>query len=203
MNTANSDLLRLKQGDALIVVDVQNDFLAGGSLEVPQGNKIIPVFNQYIEAFATKGLPVFATRDWHPQNHCSFKAQGGLWPPHCVVDTKGAQFAPDLILPSSSEIISSATVIDKEAYSGFQGTDLDERLRSAHIQHVFIGGLATDYCVLSTVKDAIEQAFKVFLLQDAIRAVNVNPDDGKKAEEEMARLGVIPIKYEMFDKANR
>ena len=198
MNTANSDLLRLKQGDALIVVDVQNDFLSGGSLEVPQGNEIIPVFNQYIEAFRTNGLPVFATRDWHPPNHCSFKAQGGLWPPHCVVETEGAQFAPDLILPSSAEIISSATETDKEAYSGFQGTDLDKRLRSIHIQRLFIGGLATDYCVLSTVKDAIEQTYKVFLLQDAIRAVNVNPDDGKKAEEEMTRLGAVSITLKSF-----
>ncbi len=201
MNSANSDQLPMKQGDALIVVDVQNDFLAGGSLEVPQGNEIIPVFNQYIEAFATIGLPVYATSDWHPPDHCSFKAQGGLWPPHCVVDTRGAQFAPDLSLPTSTVLISSATEPNKEAYSGFQGTDLDERLRSAHIQRVFIGGLATDYCVLSTVKDAIEQAYKVFLLQDAIRAVNVNPDDGKKAEEEMTRLGAVPINYEMFDKA--
>jgi nicotinamidase/pyrazinamidase len=203
MDSDNGVLLRLKQCDALIVVDVQNDFLAGGSLEVPQGNEIIPVFNQYIEAFRTNDLPIFATRDWHPSNHCSFEAQGGLWPPHCVVDSPGAQFAPDLLLPGSAIVISSATEPDKEAYSGFQGTDLDERLRSAHIQRLFIGGLATDYCVLSTVKDALQGAYKVFLLQDAIRAVNVHPDDGKKAEEEMIRLGAAPIKYEMFDKANR
>jgi nicotinamidase/pyrazinamidase len=203
MDSDNSALLRLKQGDALIIVDVQNDFLTGGSLEVPQGNEIIPVFNQYIKVFATKGLPVFATRDWHPQNHCSFEAQGGLWPPHCVVDSPGAQFAPDLILPTSVVIISSATEPDKEAYSGFEGTDLDERLRSAQIQRLFIGGLATDYCVLSTVKDALDGAYKVFLLQDAIRAVNINPDDGKKAEEVMTRIGAIPISFKMFDKANR
>ena len=193
MNPEISDLPRLKKGDALIVVDVQNDFLAGGSLEVPQGNEIIPVFNRYIEAFRTKGLPVFATRDWHPPNHCSFKAQGGPWPPHCVVDTEGAQFSSDLILPTSTIIISTATEPDKEAYSGFQGTDLNERLRSAHIQRLFIGGLATDYCVLSTVKDAIDRAYKIFLLQDAIRAVNVNPDDGKKAEAEMNGLGTVSI----------
>ena len=203
MEEVNSDLLRLKQGDALIVVDVQNDFLEGGSLEVPHGNEIIPVFNQYIEAFRSNGLPVFATRDWHPPNHCSFKAQGGPWPPHCVVDTTGAQFAPDLILPSSAVIISKATSPDEEAYTGFQGTDLDKRLGSAHIQRLFIGGLATDYCVLSTVKDALEGAYKVFLLKDAIRAVNVSPDDGEKAIEEMMRLGAVPINYEMFNRANR
>lgn len=203
MEQANRDLPRLKQGDALIVVDVQNDFLKGGSLEVPQGKDVIPVLNRYIEAFRSKGLPIIATRDWHPLNHCSFKAQGGPWPPHCVVDTEGAQFASDLILPSSAVIISSATEPDKEAYSGFQGTDLDQRLGSVHIGRLFIGGLATDYCVLSTVKDALEGAYKVFLLQDAIRAVNVKPDDGKKAEEEMIRLGAVPINYELFEEANQ
>lgn len=193
MNPVKNDLINLKKGDALIIVDLQNDFLAGGSLAVLYGNEVIPVLNQYRGAFQVKGLPIFATRDWHPPNHCSFKAQGGPWPPHCVAGTKGAQFASELILPSSTVIISTATEPDKEAYSGFNGTDLNERLRSARIHRLFIGGLATDYCVLNTVKDAIERSYKVFLLQDAVRAVNVNPDDGKKAEAEMARMGAIPI----------
>lgn len=202
MDPNNIEALRLISSDALIVVDMQKDFLAGGSLAVPQGNDIIPVFNRYIQVFQVKGLMIFATRDWHPSNHCSFKAQGGPWPPHCVQDTEGAQFAPDLNLPSSAIIISSATDPEKEAYSGFQGTDLDQQLRSASIQRLFIGGLATDYCVLSTVKDAIESAYQVFLLQDAIKAVNVKPDDGEKAQAEMIRIGAVPINYEMFDKAN-
>jgi nicotinamidase/pyrazinamidase len=193
MNPVKRDLLRLKKGDALIIVDLQNDFLPGGSLAVPHGDEVIPVLNQYRGAFQAKGLPIFATRDWHPPNHCSFKAQGGPWPPHCIAETAGAQFAPDLILPGSTVIISKATEPDKEAYSGFSGKDLDERLRSAHIQRLFIGGLAIDYCVLNTVKDAIERSYKVFLLQDAVRAVNANPDDGKEAEEEMARLGAVSI----------
>jgi len=203
MDPNNIDSPRLKSSDGLIVVDMQKDFLAGGSLAVPQGNDIIPIFNRYIQAFHNKDLPIFATRDWHPSNHCSFKVQGGPWPPHCVQNTEGAQFAPGLILPRSAVIISTATDPEKEAYSGFQGTDLDERLRSAQIQRLFIGGLATDYCVLSTVKDAIERAYNVFLLQDAIKAVNVNPDDGEKANAEMVRLGAVPINYETFDKANR
>ena len=193
MNPVKNDLIRLKKGDALIIVDLQNDFLAGGSLAVPHGEEVIPVLNQYRGAFQAKSLPIFATRDWHPPNHCSFKAQGGPWPPHCIAETEGAQFARELILPSSAVIISTATDPDKEAYSGFNGTDLDERLRSVHIRRLFIGGLATDYCVLNTVKDAIERSYKVCLLQDAVRAVNVNPDDGKKAEEEMFRLGAVPI----------
>ena len=187
------DSLDIEKGDALIIVDVQHDFLPGGSLAVPHGEEVIPVLNQYRGAFQAKSLPIFATRDWHPPNHCSFKAQGGPWPPHCIAETEGAQFARELILPSSAVIISTATDPDKEAYSGFNGTDLDERLRSVHIRRLFIGGLATDYCVLNTVKDAIERSYKVCLLQDAVRAVNVNPDDGKKAEEEMFRLGAVPI----------
>ena len=190
----------LRIGDALIVVDLQNDFLSGGSLEVPNGNEVIPVFNFYVEAFQSKGLPIFATRDWHPPNHVSFQEQGGPWPSHCVPGTDGAEFAPDLHLPESTVIISTATQVEKDVYSGFQETDLDERLRSAGIDRLFIGGLATDYCVLSTVKDAIDLGYKVFLLQDAIRAVNVQPEDGEKAEEEMRRLGATPIRWEDLDK---
>ena len=187
------DSLDLEGGDALIIVDLQNDFLPGGSLAVPHGDEVIPVLNRYIGVFRAKGLPIFATRDWHPPNHCSFRAQGGPWPSHCIARTKGAQFSSQLMIPTSISIISKATEPDKEAYSGFQDTDLDDRLSRSDIHRLLTGGLATDYCVLNTVKDAIERSYKVFLLQDAVRAVNVNPDDGKKAEEEMARLGAVSI----------
>jgi nicotinamidase/pyrazinamidase len=192
---------KVKQGasDALIVVDIQNDFLPGGNLAVPQGDEIIPAFHLYLEAAKSKNLPVFASRDWHPQKHCSFKAQGGLWPSHCVADSEGARFPPGLSLPFSAVIISKGTEIDHDAYSGFEGTDLDEKLRSANITRLFIGGLATDYCVLNTVRDALKLGYKVFLLKDAIRAVNVQPEDGRKAEEEMTRLGAIPITWEMIE----
>lgn len=185
--------IQLQKGDALISVDVQNDFLAGGSLAVPRGNEVIPVMNRYINAFKEKGLPVFATRDWHPANHCSFKAQGGPWPPHCVQGTKGAEFAPDLNLPEDAVIISSATRPDKEAYSGFEGTDMHERLQKIGVKRLFVGGIATDYCVLNTVKDGLALGYEVYLLEDAIRAVNVNPDDGEKAKEEMFGLGARPM----------
>ena len=200
MEPSDSKKLVLRTGDALIAVDIQNDFLPEGRLAIPNGDEIIPAFNLYIEAFQSKGFPIFATRDWHPPDHVSFKEQGGPWPPHCVVDTDGAQFAPDLHLPESTVIISKATRVDQDAYSGFQGTDLDERLRYAGIDRLFIGGLATDYCVLSTVKDAIDLGYKVLLLQDAIRAVNVNPEDEEKAEAEMRSLGAIPIRWEILDK---
>lgn len=183
-------------GDALLVGDVQHDFLPGGSLAVPGGDEIVPILARYLAMFQSKGLPIFAIRDWHPANHCSFRERGGIWPVHCVAGSKGAQFHPDLHFPPSTVIISKATDPNREAYSGFQGTSLEERLRAAGVQRLFIGGLATDYCMLNTVKDARARGFSVCLLVDAIRAVNLHPDDGRKAEEEMVRLGAIPLRYE-------
>ena len=180
-------------GDALIVVDAQNDFLPGGSLAVPAGDEVVPVLNRYLGAFHAKGLPIFATRDWHPVNHCSFKAQGGPLPPHCVADTAGAAFAPGLKLPPETTTISKATPPDKDAYSGFEGTDLEARLRAQGVRRLFIGGLATDYCVLNTVRDALKLGYEVFLLADAIRAVDVQPGDGQRAEQEMLSLGAQRI----------
>ncbi|HYA19303.1 MAG TPA: nicotinamidase [Burkholderiales bacterium] len=179
-------------GDALLIVDVQNDFLPGGSLAVPKGDEIIPVLNRQIARFAKLGLPVIATRDWHPPDHCSFHQAQGPWPSHCVANSAGAQFAPALRLPTEVRVISKATYPDRDAYSGFSGTDLDQFLRSRGIRRLFVGGLATDYCVLNTVKDALALGYQVVLLRDAIRAVDVNPGDGACAEEEMRRLGAIP-----------
>ncbi len=191
--------IELKAGDGLIVVDVQKDFLPGGSLAVPGGDQVIPVINRYIETLRSKGLPVFATRDWHPEGHSSFRSQGGPWPPHCLAGTEGAAFPPALQLPPDTELISKGTDIHTDAYSGFEGTDLDERLRSRGVGRLLIGGLATDYCVLNTVKDGLKLGYRVLLLQDAIKAVNVNPDDGKRAVEEMVSLGALPIQWEMIE----
>jgi nicotinamidase/pyrazinamidase len=182
-------MLELHEGDALIVVDVQNDFLPGGALAVPGGDEVVPVLNEYLKRFAVKNLPVFATRDWHPPNHCSFQLQGGPWPPHCIAGTHGAEFSPDLKLPEGAQIISKATEPEREAYSGFDGTRLFTLLKEQGIRRLFIGGLATDYCVLNTVKDALRLGFAVFLLRDAVRAVNVHPGDEQKALDEMQRLG--------------
>jgi len=187
--TPDQDRLHLQPGDVLLVTDIQNDFLPGGSLGVAGGDEVVPVLNRYIDAFVAKGLPVYATRDWHPEGHCSFHAQGGPWPVHCVAGTHGAAFAATLMLPPDTTLISKATSPDQEAYSSFQGTDLDSRLRSAGIHRVFIGGLATDYCVLNTVRDARRLGYAVVLLTDAIRAVDVQPGDGKRAEAEMVGLG--------------
>lgn len=182
-----------RPGDALIVVDVQNDFLPGGSLAVPDGDGVVAPLNTLIETFEARGLPIFATRDWHPQNHCSFHARGGPWPPHCIAETPGAQFAAGLRLPASAIIVSKATTPDKDAYSGFGDTELDVLLRKADVQRLFIGGLATDYCVLNTVRDALSLGYEVMLVNDAVRAVNVEPGDGERAIDQMRELGAIPV----------
>jgi len=196
MRSSSASDLKVKIGDALIVVDVQNDFLPGGSLAVPGGDEIVPVINRYTSLFESKGLPIFATRDWHPENHCSFDKQGGLWPVHCVKDTAGSRFPAELHLPASAVLISKATEEESDAYSGFQGTDLGERLKAVGVRRVLVGGLATDYCVLNTVKDAVEYGFDVLLLEDAIRAVEVKPGDGQKAIKEMIDMGVVPVSYD-------
>lgn len=196
MNSPNRKVLQPQPGDALLIVDVQNDFLPGGSLAVPRGDEVVTVLNRYLDIFAMQNLPVYATRDWYPERHCSFREQGGPWPPHCVAKTSGAAFAAALQLPSAAVIISKATSVEQDAYSGFQGTDLDSRLRAANIRRLYIGGLATDYCVLNTVRDALRFGYQVLLLSDAIRAVDVQPGDGLRAEAEMTRLGAQRITVE-------
>jgi len=196
LDTPNRNGCQPQTGDALLIVDVQNDFLPGGSLAVPRGDEVAPVLNRYLQIFTAQNLPVYATRDWHPERHCSFKAQGGIWPPHCVAGTCGAEFAAALQLPPSATIVSKATTAEQDAYSGFQGTGLDAQLRAANIRRLFIGGLATDYCVLNTVRDALKLGYEVFLLADAIRAVDVQPGDGQRAEQEMLGLGARHITVE-------
>jgi nicotinamidase/pyrazinamidase len=193
MNTAYQNNLQPQAGDALLIVDVQNDFLPAGSLAIPRGDEVVTVLNRYLDIFAMQNLPVYATRDWHPALHCSFHAQGGPWPPHCVAKTSGAAFAAALHLPPGTVIISKATAAKEEAYSGFQGTNLHQQLHAASIRRLFIGGLATDYCVLNTVRDALKLGYRVLLLGDAIRAVDVHPLDGLRAEEEMIKLGAQRI----------
>lgn len=184
-----SDAPSLASGDALLVVDVQNDFLPGGTLAVPEGDEVVPVLNRWIDRFRARGLPVFASRDWHPADHCSFGARGGPWPPHCVADTTGAEFPRDLALPPEAEVISKATGSDRDAYSAFSGTALARRLGDLGVQRLFVGGLATDYCVRASVLDALQAGFDVVLLEDAVRAVDANPGDGPRAVEEMRAAG--------------
>jgi argininosuccinate lyase len=180
---------KIDKSSALIVVDVQRDFCPGGSLAVNEGDKVVPVLNEYARMFHGVGASVYATRDWHSPNHISFKARGGPWPPHCVQGTEGAAFPPDLKLPSRTEVISKAMNPDREAYSGFDGTDLAQRLKEKKVKRVFVGGLATDYCVKNTVLDALKEGFETVLLTDAIRGVEVEPGDSERAVAEMVEKG--------------
>jgi nicotinamidase/pyrazinamidase len=165
---------------------------------VTGGDEVVPVLNRYIDLFVTRNLPVLATRDWHPGHHCSFRAQGGPWPQHCVAGTRGAEFAAALRLPPSVVIISKATAPEQDAYSSFLRTDLDRQLRAAGIRRLFIGGLTTDYCILNSTRDALQLGYQVFVLLDAIRAVNVQPGDGQRAVEEMKALGAQCITLQGF-----
>ncbi len=188
--------IKLQTGDALLVVDIQYDFLPGGSLGVPDGDKVLPALNQYIKIFRQADLPVFASRDWHPPNHSSFREQGGPWPPHCVAGTPGAEFDTRLKLPAGTVIISKATQIDTEAYSALDNTGLDPKLKQLHIKRLFIGGLATDYCVVNTVKDALKLEYHVFVLLDGSMAINVQINDERNAIKEMKSLGAVDITFD-------
>ncbi|MCM1984487.1 isochorismatase family protein [Lyngbya confervoides] len=189
-----ADLL-LSRGDALVIVDVQRDFLPGGALAVPGGNEIIPILNLYIQAFAQRSLPVWISQDCHPPHHCSFIPEGGSWPPHCIAGTPGSQSPSDLKLPPEALLILKGQQKNQDAYSAFQGTALAQQLQARQVETLFVGGLATDYCVLNTVQDAIKLGFRVLLLTDAIRAVNRTPEDGDRAEAAMIEQGAIPITY--------
>lgn len=182
-----------KPDDALIVVDVQNDFMPGGALGIADGDTVIEPLNRYMKVFREYELPIYLTRDWHPPQHCSFEPQGGPWPVHCVAETAGAEFDARLTMPEEAEIVSKATRQDRDAYSAFEGTNLRERLRERGVRRIFVGGLATDYCVLNTVRDAVVAGFQVYVLEDAIRAVNLNAGDATKALDEMHRLGARPL----------
>jgi nicotinamidase/pyrazinamidase len=178
-----------RPGDALIIVDLQNDFLPGGSLAVADGDATIAPVNHCAALFAERALAVFATRDWHPPDHCSFKARGGPWPPHCVADSRGAAFPDGLWLPEKATVISKATDSGRDAYSAFEGTDLAQRLRAKGVKRVFVAGLATDYCVYATVKDALALGFEAVVLTDAVRAVDVKPGDGERAIADLRARG--------------
>lgn len=181
---------------ALVVVDVQRDFCPGGSLGINHGDSIIPRLNRVIEAFQRAKLPIFFTRDWHPPDHCSFRAQGGIWPPHCVMGTDGAGFHSDLEVPPGSVVINKASDPSLEAYSTFQGTDLERQLRERHIHEIVLGGLATDYCVKESSLDALRAGFGVSVLKDCVKGVNLRRNDSALAIRAIATRGARLISSE-------
>ena len=188
----------MKGKDALVIVDVQNDFCPGGALAVDNGDRVVPVLNRYIDRFSAARLPIIATRDWHPQKTSHFKSYGGVWPAHCVQDTSGAEFHRDLELGPGVILVSKGMGADEDSYSAFQGIDesgipLAELLRGLGVTGIFVGGLATDYCVKQTALDGINHGFVVVVLGDAIRGVDLNPDDSEKAVIEMRAAGAAMI----------
>jgi len=181
----------MKKGDVLLIVDVQNDFCPGGALAVNKGDEVVPVLNQWINEAQRLGVTVYASRDWHPAHHISFKERGGPWPPHCIQGTKGAAFHADLKLPANVQVISKAESPDIDSYSAFGGTDLAERLRRAGIHRLWVGGLTQDYCVRDTSLDAIREGFEVHVIVEGTRAVNVHPEDGRRALEDVQHAGAV------------
>ena len=179
--------------DALIVVDVQKDFCPGGALPVPDGDAVVPVLNRWLEQ--TDMLAV-ATRDWHPPDHCSFEAQGGPWPPHCVRETEGAEFHDDLKTEAIDRIISKATREDREAYSGFDSPELLPLLRENDVERLWVGGLAAEYCVRETVLAGCEEGFEVAVIRDAVRGIEAEEGDVADALEEMQNAGAVTVDSE-------
>jgi nicotinamidase/pyrazinamidase len=180
---------------ALLIVDVQNDFCPGGALAVKDGDAVVPPLNKMIEHARKNNWLVIASRDWHPPVTKHFKNYGGLWPAHCVQNTPGAEFHPDLRIQGAA-IISKGVKADADDYSAFDGRTITEKslaefLKERNIEELYVGGLATDYCVKASVLDALKRGFKTHFLIDACRAVNINSGDGAKAVEEMRQAGAV------------
>ena len=177
-----------KMKQALIVVDVQNDFCPGGSLAVAHGDDVVAPLNALVDEFLRRGDPVYKSRDWHPPTTKHFAKHGGTWPVHCVQNTTGAEFHPRLKDDPRIHIISKG-LGDTDCYSAFDETDLASQLRDQGVEEILVGGLATDYCVKATVLEGLKQGFSVKALRNAMRAVDVNPGDGERAIEEMRDAG--------------
>lgn len=177
----------LCEGDALLIVDVQPDFCPGGALPIPEGGAVVPVLNAWIAAAAAAGVPVYASRDRHPPGHLSFADQGGDWPPHCVQDTPGAGFHPDLALPDGAVWIAKGTRLDRDQHSAFDETGLAEHLRARGVTRVWIGGLALDVCVRATVLDAREAGFAACLIREGTRPATA--EGGERTLAELRRAG--------------
>ena len=177
----------LKSGDALLIVDVQKDFCPGGALPVESGDQIVPVINRWIAEAIANDVPVYASRDWHPMGHLSFKERGGPWPPHCLQDSDGARFHQDLALPSSTIIVTKGVRFDQDQNSAFDQTGLAVQLRKASIRRLWVAGLAEDVCVLATVLDGIREGFEVVLIAKA--TCPITPEGGENAPQQMQDAG--------------
>lgn len=179
---------------ALLIVDLQNDFCPGGALQIRDGDKVIAPLNAAAQLFSAAGLPVLASRDWHPPQTRHFRNFGGDWPVHCVAGSAGAAFHPDLRLPPGTVILSKGIDPDLNGYSAFEGISPDgstlaELLAKLGVQRLYIGGLATDYCVLATTLEARQRGLAVTVLSDAVAAVELSPGDAGAALAKMQGAG--------------
>jgi nicotinamidase/pyrazinamidase len=193
---------------ALLIIDVQNDFCPGGALAVQNGDKVVPHLNRYLADFQKSKSPVLASRDWHPTRTKHFQEFGGPWPAHCVQGTPGAAFHPQLKINDHVIIISKGMDPEKDSYSAFQGVDsrgrsLEQVFQALGVQEIYVGGLATDYCVKSSALDALDRGFRVFLLRDGIKGVELKPGDSEQAVAQMLARGVELITYSKFKKQHR
>jgi len=181
----------LQEGDGLLLVDVQNDFCPGGALPIEEGDEIVPVLNRWIETARAKGIPIYASRDWHPVQHMSFEGHGGKWPPHCIQDSEGAMFHPELRLPDNVVKITKGVRFDQDQNSAFDQTGLAEQLRRDGAKRLWVGGLALDVCVLATVLDARKLGFEVQVILEATRPVT--PEGGQEAIRTMREAGATIV----------
>lgn len=177
-----------QNGDALILIDLQNDFCPGGELAIEGGDEVVEAANPWIERALAAGIPVFASRDWHPEGHVSFEAQGGEWPPHCVQDTEGAAFHPRLHLPGEAVKVTKGVRFDQDQNSAFDQTGLADELRRRRVSRIWVAGLALDVCVEATALDARQEGFEVMLFAQGTRPVSA--EGGRKALERMREAGV-------------
>ncbi len=182
---------RLEPGDGLLLVDVQNDFCPGGTLPLDQGDAVVPVLNRWLEAAVAKGIPIYASRDFHPAGHPSFREQGGPWPVHCLQDTPGAAFHPGLKLPARTVLVTKGTRFDQDQNSAFDQTGFAARLRSDGVERLWVGGLALDVCVLATVLDGLREGFAVWVIREGTRPVT--PEGGVKAIARIQEAGATVV----------
>lgn len=185
---------RYKKGDALLIIDAQNDFFPGGALPVAEGDQIITTINNWLAARSDAGIPVFASRDWHPIDHCSFKEQGGPWPMHCVQNSKGAEIHSQINLPDDAIIVNTAYEPSKEAYSAFQGQTPDglglhEAMQKKDIKRIWLVGLAQDFCVCESAIDGRKKGYEVHLLIKGTKPIH--EETGEDALQRMRAAGVV------------
>jgi len=182
---------QFESDDLLLVIDIQKDFCPGGALPITGGDEVVPVLNDWIKAARDAGVPIYLSRDWHPKHHLSFDESGGPWPPHCIQDTDGARFHPDLEVLHDAVVVTKGTRFDQDQNSAFDQTGLADWLQKLKIKRIYVGGLAQDVCVLATVLDGLEAGFEVALIKEATRPVT--PDGGREALEKMRLAGAVSI----------